>query len=456
MVSDYIVNHLAVFYNTLNEKNRKSILKIDFLVLEPVDIGGKLYYTINRTNYFLSEVTAMGLNDTQSAERIHIGFFGMRNAGKSSLVNCITNQEVSLVSDVKGTTTDPVKKSMELLPLGPVTVIDTPGFDDEGTLGEMRVRKTKEVLATCDIAVFVTDSDMLSTAEQELLSIIRQREIPCLTVHNKSDLAGEARENTATDFYVSAKDGTGIEAFKNALAASLGGRTKTIRFVADFIEAGDTVILVTPIDSSAPKGRMILPQQQAIRDVLDAGAVSLVTQVDTLPACLDNLKAPPALVVTDSQAFAKVMKLVPKEIPLTSFSILMARYKGFLDAAVKGAAAIDNLRDGAKLLICEGCTHHRQCEDIGTVKLPHWLQHYTGKTFDISFTSGHGFPDNLDTYDLVIHCGGCMLHDNEMKNRMNAAAAAGVPFTNYGTAIAHMNGILARSIAPIYGDKTQE
>lgn len=393
----------------------------------------------------------MGLNDTPSAERVHIGFFGMRNAGKSSLVNRITNQEVSLVSDIKGTTTDPVKKSMELLPIGPVMMIDTPGFDDEGTLGEMRVRKTKEVLSTCDIAVFVTDGNALSKAENELLSIIRQRGIPCLIVHNKSDLSAGRQENTPTDFWVSAKDGTGIETFKNALAASLGNRTKSVRFVADFIKAGDTVVLVTPIDSSAPKGRMILPQQQAIRDILDAGAVCMVTQVETLAACLENLQCPPALVVTDSQAFAKVMTLVPDDIPLTSFSILMARYKGFLDEAAKGAAAIDQLQDGAKILISEGCTHHRQCEDIGTVKLPNWLGRHTGRALDIRFTSGHRFPDDLSEYDLVIHCGGCMLHDNELLNRMNTAAAAGIPFTNYGTAIAHMNGILARSIAPIYG-----
>lgn len=397
----------------------------------------------------------MGLNDTQTAERIHIGFFGMRNAGKSSLVNCITNQEVSLVSDIKGTTTDPVKKSMELLPLGPVTIIDTPGFDDEGILGDMRVRKTKEVLSTCDIAVFVTDSDVLSDAENELLSIIQQREIPYLIVHNKTDQSKQEYKNTQTDFYLSAKYGTGIEAFKNALAASLGSRTKELQLVADFIQAGDIVILVTPIDGSAPKGRMILPQQQAIRDILDAGAVSLVTQVETLPACLDRLKTPPALVITDSQAFAKVMKLVPESIPLTSFSILMARYKGFLDEAVRGAAAIDRLPDNARVLISEGCTHHRQCEDIGTVKLPNWLKRHTGKELDIRFTSGHGFPEDLSEYDLIIHCGGCMLHDNELKNRMKKAVAAGTAFTNYGTAIAHMNGILERSIAPIYDHPEQ-
>lgn len=393
----------------------------------------------------------MGLNETPSAERTHIGFFGMRNAGKSSLVNRITNQEVSLVSDVKGTTTDPVRKSMELLPLGPVTVIDTPGFDDEGMLGELRVRKTKEVLQVCDIAVFVTDHDVLSKPEEELLSIIRQRTIPYLVVHNKIDMAEKNHQNTRTDFYVSAKDGTGIPELKEAIAVSPGSHSKEIRFVGDFIQAGDTVILVTPIDSSAPKGRMILPQQQAIRNILDKGAISVVTQVETLPGCLDRLNTPPALVITDSQAFARVMKLVPEEIPLTSFSILMARYKGFLDEAVKGAAAIEHLPDNARVLISEGCTHHRQCEDIGTVKLPNWLKHHTGKELDIRFTSGHGFPEDVSGYDLIIHCGGCMLHDNELKNRMYMAVSAGVPFTNYGTAIAHMNGILKRSIAPIYG-----
>ncbi len=395
----------------------------------------------------------MSLNDTPTAERVHIGFFGMRNAGKSSLVNRITNQEVSLVSDVKGTTTDPVKKSMELLPLGPVTIIDTPGYDDEGTLGEMRVRRTREVLAICDIAVLVTDHTALSTAEQEILSVIRKREIPCLIVHNKSDLLSDVPPNTSEELYVSAKCQTGIEALKNALAASCKGRTKEVRFVADFVKEGDTVVLVTPIDASAPKGRLILPQQQAIRDLLDAKALALVTQVETLPVCLQSLKEPPAMVITDSQAFAKVMGLVPDNIPLTSFSILMARYKGFLDTAVNGAAAIDSLPDGAKILVSEGCTHHRQCEDIGTVKLPAWLRKYTGKNLDIGFTSGHGFPDDLSAYDLVIHCGGCMLNDNEMRNRMKAAVTAGIPITNYGTAIAHMNGILRRSIAPIYGNR---
>jgi len=392
----------------------------------------------------------MGLNDTPGAERTNIGFFGLRNAGKSSLVNRVTGQEMSLVSDVKGTTTDPVKKSMELLPLGPVTIIDTPGFDDEGTLGELRVKRMREVLAVCDIAVLVTENDELTPLEKELKSLIAQRGIPCLTVRSKSDLSS-GKKADGDVIFVSAKDGSGVEELKNALAGLSGVNAKTVRLVADLISPGDTVVLVVPIDSSAPKGRLILPQQEAIRDILDAGAVAAVTGVETLTATLDGLKEPPTLVITDSQAFAKVMKLVPEKIPLTSFSILMARYKGFLDEAVRGAAAIDSLKDGSRLLICEGCTHHRQCEDIGTVKLPAWLRRYTGRELELSFTSGHGFPEDLSGYDLVIHCGACMLHDNEVRNRMNAAVSAGVPFTNYGTAIAHMNGILTRSIAPIYG-----
>ncbi len=392
----------------------------------------------------------MGLNDTPGAERTNIGFFGLRNAGKSSLVNRVTGQEMSLVSDVKGTTTDPVKKSMELLPLGPVTIIDTPGFDDEGTLGELRVKRMREVLAVCDIAVLVTENDELTPLEKELKSLIAQRGIPCLAVRSKSDLSS-GKKADGDVIFVSAKDGSGVEELKNALAGLSGVNAKTVRLVADLISPGDTVVLVVPIDSSAPKGRLILPQQEAIRDILDSGAVAAVTGVETLTATLDGLKEPPTLVITDSQAFAKVMKLVPEKIPLTSFSILMARYKGFLDEAVRGAAAIDSLKDGSRLLICEGCTHHRQCEDIGTVKLPAWLRRYTGRELELSFTSGHGFPEDLSGYDLVIHCGACMLHDNEVRNRMNAAVRAGVPFTNYGTAIAHMNGILTRSIAPIYG-----
>ncbi len=405
----------------------------------------------------------MSLNDTPMAERTHIGFFGLRNAGKSSLVNRITNQPVSLVSDIKGTTTDPVRKSMELLPLGPVTIIDTPGYDDEGMLGELRIGRTKEVLSTCDIAVLVVEKEELQEAEEQLLDLIKARQIPCVIARNKTDLDAKTLQQDPAQklqgfpqklqgfplYFVSAKSGVGIEELKEAIASAAKGTVKEMRLVADLIRKGDTVVLVIPIDTSAPKGRLILPQQQAIRDILDADAVSMVTSVEGLPDTLARLKEPPALVITDSQAFAKVMKLVPEEIPLTSFSILMARYKGFLWEAVEGAKAIDHLKDHAKILIAEGCTHHRQCEDIGTVKLPAWLKKYTGKDFELTFTSGHGYPENLSDFDLIIHCGACMLNDNEVRNRMLSAQKKAVPFTNYGTAIAHMNGILKRSIAPV-------
>ena len=387
----------------------------------------------------------MSLNDTPLAERIHIGFFGIRNVGKSSLVNRVTNQAVSVVSDVKGTTTDPVKKSMELLPLGPVTVIDTPGFDDEGELGEMRVKRTLEVLAVCDVAVFVTENEALTDDEVALLSLIAKRDVPLIKVFNKCELSGGAPDGYLA---VSAKEGRGIEELKEALA-TLSPKKKEIRFVADLIGEGDAVVLVIPIDTSAPKGRIILPQQQAIRDVLDAHGVSVVTGVEGLADVLK--KVSPALVVTDSQVFGRVMRIVPEDVPLTSFSILMARYKGFLDVAVEGAKAIDRLTDKSRVLISEGCTHHRQCEDIGTVKLPAWIKQRTGASPEFVFTSGHGFPEDVSGFDLVIHCGACMLNDAEVKNRMDASVAAGVPFTNYGTAIAFMNGILERSIAPVYG-----
>ncbi|MBQ9227278.1 MAG: [Eubacterium sp.] len=384
----------------------------------------------------------MGLNDTPRAERLHIGFFGVRNAGKSSLVNRITNQQVSLVSEIKGTTTDAVRKSMELLPLGPVVIIDTAGIDDEGELGEKRVEATREVLKSCDIAILVTENDKLNQAEIALLKVIKGKNIPYLIVHNKADL-----KQTASDgkIYVSAKTGEGIEALKETVAKLLGDKVKEIHFVADFIREGDTVVLVCPIDESAPKGRLILPQQLAIRDILDKGGIATVVQPEQLTATLNALQQPPALVITDSQAFGKVMKLVPNTVPLTSFSILMARYKGFLYTALQGAETLDALPDGAKVLISEGCTHHRQCNDIGTVKLPGWLKAYTGKQLEFAFTSGHGFPDDLTAYDLVIHCGGCMLNDAEMKNRRLTAEQQQVPFTNYGTVIAKMNGILERS-----------
>lgn len=384
----------------------------------------------------------MGLNSTPASERVHIGFFGVRNAGKSSLVNRITNQDMSVVSDVKGTTTDAVKKSMELLPIGPVVIIDTPGIDDTGTLGEKRVESAKKILSACHIAVLVTENDKLGEDELALLKSIKVKDIPYLIVHSKSDITGTKDGK----LYVSAKTGDGIEALKTELAKAIGAENKKVRFVADFIKANDTVILVTPIDASAPKGRMILPQQQAIRDILDANACATVVQPEQLTLTLNSLKQPPALVITDSQVFGKVMKLVPRDIPLTSFSILMARYKGFLNEAVKGAHMLDKLPEGANILISEGCTHHRQCEDIGTVKLPHWLEDYTKKKLHFHFTSGHGFPDDLSAYDLVIHCGGCMLNDAEMKNRMLTADKQNTPFTNYGTVIAKMNGILDRSI----------
>ncbi|MCR5231205.1 MAG: [FeFe] hydrogenase H-cluster maturation GTPase HydF [Acholeplasmatales bacterium] len=393
----------------------------------------------------------MSLNDTVFAQRIHIGFFGLRNAGKSSLVNKITNQEMSLVSDIKGTTTDPVKKSMELLPLGPVVIIDTPGFDDIGPLGDLRVRKTKEMLNICDIVVFVTENLVLSKDEEDLLNIIKTKEIPYLIVHNKVDLLDSYPNNLDNEIYISTNTNIGIEELKEAIGR-LNLNKKEIHYVSDFVKKGDTIILVTPIDKSAPKGRMILPQQLAIRDLLDKGAVAIVTQVEELSTTLNNLKNKPVLVVTDSQVFSKVMKIVPEDIPLTSFSILMARYKGFLDTAIKGAMAIDSLKNQSKILISEGCTQHRQCEDIGTVKLPNWFKKYTNKEFVFEFSSGHGFPTHLSSYSLIIHCGGCMLNDKEVENRMNQAIKANIPFTNYGISIAYMNGILQRSIKPIYNE----
>ena len=384
----------------------------------------------------------MGLNSTPSAERVHIGFFGVRNAGKSSLVNKITNQEMSVVSDVKGTTTDAVKKSMELLPIGAVVIIDTPGFDDVGELGEKRVESARKILLSCNIAVLVTENDRLNPEELELFKLIKNRDIPYLIVHNKADITG-IKEGK---LYVSTKTGYGIETLKNELAKITGTLGKEVRFVSDFIKEGDSVILVCPIDESAPKGRLIMPQQLAVRDIIDAGGAAIVVQPEQLTQTLKNLIHSPALVVCDSQAFSKVMKLVPMEIKLTSFSILMARYKGFLNTAVKGAEQLDKLENGAKILISEGCTHHRQCNDIGTVKLPAWLGSYTGKSLEFEFSSGHGFPQDLSKYDMVIHCGGCMLNDAEMKSRMKTAEKQKIPFTNYGTVIAKMNGILDRSI----------
>ena len=388
----------------------------------------------------------MGLNDTPQSERIHIGFFGRRNAGKSCLVNAITNQQISVVSDVKGTTTDPVAKAMELLPLGAVVIIDTPGFDDEGELGLMRVKRTKQVLNRADIAVLVIDGNAgKSPLDEELISLFKEKNIPYLIAYNKSDLTGE-KEYT-DGIAVSSLSGYNINELKEKIASIAKLDKEERKICSDLLKLGDIAVLVVPIDESAPKGRLILPQQQTIRDVLDAGASALVVKDTELEMLLEKLGTKPEVVITDSQVFGKVSKIVPQDIKLTSFSILMARYKGFLDTAVKGAVAIENLKDGDKVLISEGCTHHRQCNDIGTVKLPNWLRKYTGKDIVIETSSGKGFPDDLSEYSLVIHCGGCMLNEREMQYRRKFAEDSEIPFTNYGIAIAYMQGILKRTLS---------
>ena len=391
----------------------------------------------------------MSLNATPSGERVHIGFFGKRNAGKSSIVNAVTGQELAVVSDVKGTTTDPVTKAMELLPIGPVVIIDTPGIDDEGALGELRVKKTKQILNKTDIAVLVIDSQQgMTEVEQELVALFQKKGLKYLIVYNKIDLLAD-KSALAIDEHVclvSAVNKEGIEALKKAIGKLAATEEKNKFIVADLIQPNDFVVLVTPIDSSAPKGRLILPQQQTIRDILDAGAVSIVTKETELAHTLENIGKKPALVITDSQAFAPVAKDAPLDIPLTSFSILMARYKGQLEGAVYGAAAIEALQDGDMVLISEGCTHHRQCGDIGTVKLPKLLEKTTGKQLQYRFTSGTEFPDDLSAYKLIIHCGGCMLNEREMQYRQKCAADQNIPFTNYGIAMAYMQGILKRSI----------
>lgn len=387
----------------------------------------------------------MGLNDTPQSERIHIGFFGRRNAGKSSVVNAVTNQQISVVSDVKGTTTDPVTKAMELLPLGPVVIIDTPGFDDEGALGEMRVKRTKQVLNRVDVAVLVVDGTIGKTgADNELIEIFTDKKIPYIVAYNKSDISEQS--DCPDGVAVSALDGTNIGLLKEKIAHLTKTDDTKKKICGDLISEGDFVVLVVPIDSAAPKGRLILPQQQTIRDVLEAGATAIVVRDTELKSTLESLGKKPKLVITDSQAFESVSKDVPEDIYLTSFSILMARYKGFLKSAVEGAAAIDRLKDGDRVLISEGCTHHRQCDDIGTVKLPRWLRNYTGKELVFETSSGKGFPDDLSPYSLVIHCGGCMLNEREVQYRRKFAEDSEVPFTNYGTAIAYMQGILKRSL----------
>lgn len=390
----------------------------------------------------------MSLNSTPAANRLHIGFFGCRNAGKSSLVNAVTGQDLAVVSDVKGTTTDPVLKTMELLPLGPVVIIDTPGFDDEGELGEKRVRKTKQILNKTDIAVLVVDGAAgLNDHDKLLLSLFEEKQVPYLIALNKADL-GPAEIPGENAIAVSAETGLHVRELKERLAA-LVPQDVYKPLVSDLIEPGSTVVLVTPIDEAAPKGRLILPQQQVLRDVLDSGSMALVTKETELQAALGKLAAPPDLVVTDSQVFRAVSAIVPPEVPLTSFSILMARYKGFLDAALEGIKAIDRLKPGDRVLIAEGCTHHRQCSDIGTVKIPRWLSQHCGGEINIETCSGTEFPEDLSPYAAVIHCGGCMLNQREVQYRMKCALDQGVPFTNYGLTIAHITGILERSIAPI-------
>ena len=389
----------------------------------------------------------MGLNDTVSAERPHIGFFGVRNAGKSSVVNAVTGQKLSLVSDIKGTTTDPVKKAMELLPLGPVVIIDTPGIDDSGELGEMRVRRTMQVLEQTDIALLVVDGRKgLSKADDRLIKLFEQKKIRYIKVFNKSDELSEIPSQGEDEIFVSAKTGQGIYELKEMIARAAKLEKNDRPLVSDLIEPGDLAVLVVPIDSAAPKGRLILPQQQTIRDVLEAGAISVVTRESELKSTLSSLGKKPRLVITDSQAFGQVDRDTPRDIPLTSFSILFARYKGDLKEAVKGAAKLDRLFDGARVLISEGCTHHRQCDDIGTVKMPAWVEKYTGKKLNFEFTSGGEFPDDPTGYDLVIHCGGCMLGEREMKSRIRRCAEKNVPITNYGIAIAQMHSILRRSL----------
>lgn len=425
----------------------------------------------------------MGLNETPSGERVRIGFFGVRNAGKSSLVNAVCGQQVALVSDVAGTTTDPVRKAMELLPLGPVDIVDTPGIDDVGELGTRRVERTRETLRTCDVAVLVTDATRtLVAAERELISLFEELGLPFIVVRNKADLlpgedavtssgsAGGAASGAAdasiaqvvaapdaasapvaparAEVLASARTGAGINELKEALAHVGGSATRERRVVADLLSPGDKVVLVVPIDSSAPKGRIILPQQLVLRDVLDAHASAMVCQPEELADLMATV-GDVRLVITDSQAFQKVARIVPETTPLTSFSLLMARYKGNLRTLVEGAAALSALTDESRVLISEGCTHHRQCEDIGTVKMPAWIRGYCGANPTFEFTQGHGFPDDVSGYDVVVHCGGCMLNEKEMHWRQSVAAKSGTPMVNYGAAIACVHGILERSLRPL-------
>lgn len=389
----------------------------------------------------------MSLNDMVSAERLHISFFGMRNAGKSSLVNAVTGQQLAVVSEVKGTTTDPVKKTMELLPLGPVVIIDTPGLDDEGELGRLRVQKAMQVLSSTDIAVLVVDAAIgLRELDRSLIACFRERKIPYITVYNKADLVCERQPLEKHEIYASAVTGENIYALKEKLGAFAKQLQNPKHMVADLLSEGDVVVLVTPIDESAPKGRLILPQQMAVREVLDAHAVAITCQDTELPRTLESLAVRPKMVITDSQAFERVSADTPVDIPLTSFSILMARYKGDLPTLAAGASALSHLKDGDKVLISEGCTHHRQCNDIGTVKMPAWIERFCKAKPKFTFTSGGEFPEDLSPYSLIVHCGGCMLTETAMKHRIETAISAGVPIVNYGIAIAQMHGILKRSV----------
>ncbi|MBR2189616.1 MAG: [Eubacterium sp.] len=395
----------------------------------------------------------MSLQAQPSAERVHIAFFGVRNAGKSSVVNAVTGQDLSVVSDVGGTTTDPVQKSMELLPLGPVVIIDTPGIDDVGALGEQRVLRARKVLRKTDIAVLVVSAETgMQTPDRELIGLFRERELPYVVVFNKIDLAALPDEQAAREpgiFRVSALTGEGIHELKEALGRLAPAAKPQRVLVEDLAKAGDLVILVTPIDTAAPKGRLILPQQMVLRGLLDIGAIPVVCRESEYPEALKSLGKQPRLVITDSQVFKKIDQETPEDIPLTSFSILMARYKGTLQDAVRGARELDHIWDGDVILISEGCTHHRQCDDIGTVKMPAWIRQYTGKQPEFRFTSGGEFPLDLEGIRLIVHCGGCMLNEKEMRSRAKEARAAGVPMTNYGTAIAKIHGILDRSVEPV-------
>ena len=396
------------------------------------------------------------LNQTPSANRTHIGIFGKRNAGKSSLINAITGQNYAIVSDVLGTTTDPVLKSMELLPLGPVVIIDTPGLDDEGELGALRIQKAYQILNKTDIAVLVIDASLGITKEDsEILKRIHEKEIPCVIVANKSDVCPNCNledlplPDSDSAILVSSKTGEHIHELKELLAQQAPQDTIQKSIVADLLKPLDFVVLVVPIDSAAPKGRLILPQQQTIRDILEAKASAIVVQETELAETLNSLGKKPKMVITDSQVFKKVSAVTPDDILLTSFSILFARYKGNLKTLVNGASALDSLEDGDRILISEGCTHHRQCDDIGTVKLPNWIRSYTKKEVEFEFTSGTEFPLDLSSYKMIVHCGGCMLNEREMKYRLKCAEDAKIPITNYGTCIAYINGILNRSLAPV-------